>query len=140
MDNLSRIYLSGSMSGADSDTAFAEAARLLQQAGYANIFNPSLVTYTDERFAEKPASGFREQVSNLIESDAVVFFGEWRTARGCIAELFNAVLFGCEIYTLDETVKPGQLTRLNVDRSNINQVISSMLMHQNKTHQKRSNN
>lgn len=140
MDNLSRIYLSGSMSGADSSEAFAEAAHILHQAGYVNVFNPSLVTYTDKRFSGKPANGFREQVSHLAECDAVVFFGEWQQARGCIAELFNAVLFGCEIYTLDGTVMPVQLTRLDVDRNNVNQVISSMLIHQNETHQKNTNN
>lgn len=139
MDNLSQIYLSGSMSGANSDKAFAEAAYLLQQAGYVNVFNPSLVTYTDERFTEKPANGFREQVSHLVECDAVVFFGDWQQARGCIAELFNAVLFGCEIYTLDRTSTSVQLTRLDIGRGNVNQVISSMLVEQNKTHQKNAN-
>jgi hypothetical protein len=123
-----RIYLSGSMSSwNEAVEAFAYTQKRLSKAGYENVFNPASVLYTDQRFTGKPAQGFREQITELAQADSVVFFGSWQTQRGCIAELFNAVMFGCSLFTLSPGNDSPQFQTVPVDRSNVNSVVSSLL-------------
>jgi hypothetical protein len=123
-----RIYLSGSMSSWDEAVeAFAYTQKRLTESGYENVFNPASVLYTDQRFIGKPAQGFREQITELAQADSVVFFGSWQTQRGCITELFNAVMFGCSLFTLSPGNDSPQFQTVTVDRSNVNSTVSGLL-------------
>jgi hypothetical protein len=131
----SRIYLSGSMNNDLSTDAFNVTEATLKSSGYTNIFNPSSVTYDDARFIGKPSNGFREQMNALTEADVLVLFGNWIEARGCISEVFNAVLFGCEIYTLRITnTKELLLEKLDVNRENVNRIIADLLFLQDQSY------
>ena len=133
----SHIYLSGPMGEGEVSVAlFTHVTEVLNDAGYPNVFNPSAISYTDERFLGKPSNGFREQLSQLASSDTVMFFGAWENARGCITELLNAVLFGCNLFTLTvDSHGDIDLTPLAIDRSNVSGIVSDLLLKQQALHQ-----
>jgi hypothetical protein len=123
-----RIYLSGSMSSWDEALQeFSLLHKRLNDAGYKNVFNPAAITYTNPKFINKPAQGFREQITELAQADTIIFFGSWQNQRGCITELFNAVMFGCSLFTLSTDDDSLQFQTVPVDRTNVNFVTSSLL-------------
>jgi hypothetical protein len=132
----STLYLSGPMGdGALSVLLFKRITSILTDAGYTIVFDPSSISYTDERFSGKPSNGFREQLNHLTTADTVIFFGEWENARGCIAELFNAVLFGCNLFTLN--IDPNgdiEFAALEVNHSNVSTIVSELLGKQQAAH------
>lgn len=132
----SSIYLSGPMGEGELSVAlFERLTGILTDAGYSNVFNPASISYTDERFAGKPSNGFREQLSQLAASDTVIFFGRWKNARGCITELLNAVLFGCDLFTLKIDLNGDiDFAPLEIDRSNVSQIVSDLLLKQQTIH------
>lgn len=126
----SKIYLSGAMATANHSDIFSKVEYLLKNNGFHNVFNPSAISYDNAPFAGMTANGFREQISELTQADTVILFGEWKDARGCIAEILTAVLFGCEIYELDYTGTHVAFKPLPINRNNANEYIAHLLLAQ----------
>jgi len=94
------IYLSGPMNTTEDESLFGVVAEKLKVHGL-ETRNPAGVEWGTTEFAQLPAEGMRVGMTELAQCESIFLMGEWRNARGCIAEVFMSALIGAKIYELD---------------------------------------
>jgi len=125
-------YLSGAMNTPNSAAIFSGIEQSLDSFGV-TVHNPADVAYGETDFASLPAEGFRNGLTKLAEAESVFLFGDWRNARGCIAEIIAGALIGCKFYVLDlNGLTEGRLklTPLDITSDNLNKFAAELLTEQ----------
>lgn len=92
------FYLSGPMNGdyIVAEQTFVSMGTLLRSANIM-VCSPHEVNWEKLTKSGKSAAGLRFGLTQLVSTDGIILFGDWREARGCLLEVFTAVSIGLEI-------------------------------------------